>query len=436
MTSNFNDIIDQIEEEFFVVYPIINNATYKSLVNYSTDIKKPIQRWYRYKEWYSIELVEKFFKEYWLSENSTILDPFSGSWSTLLQAKINNQKSFWFEVNPFTILLSEVKTQNYSSDDHKELLLCVDSILNEDNSINLNKIPKLSTINKLFNSDTLEYLLTIKTFIDKIKNHKVKSALFLWWLSILEEASNYKKAWNWLKKRVEKQVKIRDLNFVKDLLQNKLKEIIDDLDFAIKISKNYEPKIIRDSSKNIIKYIEGNSIDWVFFSPPYANCFDYTEIYKVELWMWNFVDQYEDLKPLRNIAIRSHLNWYKPVEIPNERKFYNLNILIGALNNVELWDKRIPTMVQNYFLDMFSIMNQLNQVMKKWAVCWIVVGNSSYWWIIVPTDLLLSHYAKNNWFEVIKIEVARFIITSSQQYKKTEKYKKYLRESIIHLKKI
>ena len=55
--------IKHIEEKYKINYPDISSATYKSLVNYTNDIKKPIQRWYRYKEGYSVDLMQQIFIE-------------------------------------------------------------------------------------------------------------------------------------------------------------------------------------------------------------------------------------------------------------------------------------------------------------------------------------------------------------------------------------
>lgn len=73
--------------------------------------------------------------------------------------------------------------------------------------------------------------------------------------------------------------------------------------------------------------------------------------------------------------------------------------------------------------------------MKPGGHCAIVVSNSAYAGVIVPTDVLLARIAENLGFKIIEIKVERLIITSSQQYKKTEHIKKYLRESIVKLQK-
>lgn len=64
----------ELESRFKVIYPESPNATYTSLLNYSDDLNKPFQRWYRYKEGYSVELVEHLIREYAQRKEGIILE--------------------------------------------------------------------------------------------------------------------------------------------------------------------------------------------------------------------------------------------------------------------------------------------------------------------------------------------------------------------------
>ena len=90
-------------------------------------------------------------------------------------------------------------------------------------------------------------------------------------------------------------------------------------------------------------------------------------------------------------------------------------------------------MIFGYFRDMFNIIDNCFKTLKKGGFCAIVVGNSAYGGIVLPTDLILAQYAEKIGFTVDKIEVDRYIITSSQQYEKTKQDGKFLRESVVCL---
>ncbi len=97
------------------------------------------------------------------------------------------------------------------------------------------------------------------------------------------------------------------------------------------------------------------------------------------------------------------------------------------LQKKELWDKRIPKMLQLYYNDMFQVLDESYKALGDGGFCCIVVGNSAYGGIVFPADLILAEYAEKIGFRIDKIEVDRYIITSSQQYEMTKENGKYLR---------
>ena len=261
-------------------------------------------------------------------------------------------------------------------------------------------------------------------------NEKIKNLLKLGWLACLEPLCNYRKAGNGLK--IKKYVKPRIIT-VEDarvMLLEEYQNIYIDL---LKNKRSEDANIFNDSCLNMSKYIKSNSIEGIVFSPPYANCFDYTEIYKLELWFGKFVEEYADLKKLRKASLHSHLNGDLSIEV--ESKSETLIKLLEELQQKELWDKKIPKMLKLYYDDMFKVLDESYKALDENGFCCIVVGNSAYGGIVFPADLILAEYAEKIGFKVDKIEVDRYIITSSQQYEMTKETGKYLRESVVCLVK-
>lgn len=423
------------EKQFNVIYPESNNATYFSLMNYSDDLNKPFQRWYRYKEGFSIDLVKALIREYNQNPNGTILDPFMGSGSTLLGASDMNLDSIGFEVNPFSYFLANCKLTEYDRETINQFKLAFEDIL--DKSCKYDEVfplPKLSISSKVFEEHIEKYYMSIKYLIMNypISNLSVKKLLKLGWLSCLENISTYRKAGNGLKKR--KYVKPRILT-IQDVYTNLQQQYINMYDDMVNRTINPNVATYNESCKRMKDRISEESICGIIFSPPYANCFDYTEIYKLELWFGDFVKEYGDLKLLRKESLRSHLNGDLKIDETNIKSDSLLSSLISEIEKKDLWDKRIPNMLRLYFNDMFCVLEECYKVLEDKGFCSIIVGNSAYGGIIVPTDLILAQYARKLGFVVDKIEVDRYIITSSQQYETTKENKKYLRESLICLKK-
>ena len=424
-----------LEDKFHPKYPSKSNATYSSLLNFSDDLNTPFQRWYRYKEGFSTKLVDKILDEYQISKDSQVLDPFLGGGSTILSATDKGMKGKGFEVNPFSLFLSKTKLRNYSSINVNNFNKAFNHIMQEslDSKIDY-QLPKLSFAERVFPPKIESYYLRIKALIEKeyADQEYIYDLLKLGWLSQLEYISNYRKAGNGLKIRRYKNPRNISVNDVYQILfEQYMNMYLDMLNFE----KTREFTLYPKSSLSMEEQIESNSISAIIFSPPYANCFDYTEIYKLELWFGDFVKSYDDMRSLRNISLRSHLS--ADLRKNNENEFIHpiLEDIFFRLKGIDLWDDRIPYMVNDYFYDMNSILHQSYNLLKHNGLCSIVVGNSSYGGVIIPTDLLFSELAIENGFTVDSFEIDRFLITSSQQYDETKENGNYLRESVICLKK-
>ena len=292
-------------------------------------------------------------------------------------------------------------------------------------------LPKLSISKKVFGDEIEKYYMSIGLLIEKCNEDKrIINLLKLGWLACLEPLCNYRKAGNGLK--IKKYVKPRIIT-VDDARAMLLKEY-QNMYIDLFESKGMGDAIIyNESCLNMSKRIKPGTIEGIIFSPPYANCFDYTEIYKLELWFGKFVSEYSDLKKLRNASLHSHLNGDLKIEV--ESKSETLSKLLVELQKKELWDKKIPKMLQLYYDDMFKVLDESYKALNTKGFCCIVVGNSAYGGIIFPADLILAEYAEKIGFEIDKIEVDRYIITSSQQYEMTKETGKYLRESVVCLVK-
>ena len=422
----------KLEKKFKVNYPNNNNATYTSLLNYSKNLDTPFQRWYRYKEGYSIELVELLINEYNENPKGIILDPFLGSGTTILGARKCNLKSIGYEVNPFSYFLFKVKTEKYNQKDLQEFLKTYKFVLNDSKLLNQDyELPLLSFSSKVFDLEIEKYIMNVKVRIDKYnENLKVKNLLLIGWLSSIEKFSNYRKSGNGLKIRKTKNKKIITIDQVYNYLNDEYEKMYND----ISTTKNSKTSIVYNKSSLQMKNdITDKSISGIIFSPPYANCFDYTEIYKLELWFGGFVKSYDDMKKLRKQTLRSHLNASLSDDDDSILKSDILKELIVKLSQKKVWDKKIHIMLKDYFSDMFKIIEDSYEVLEDNGFCCIIVGNSAYGGIVFPTDLILADFAENIGFKVDKIDVYRYIIPSSQQYNETLKNKKYLRESVVCL---
>ncbi|MBL7128025.1 MAG: hypothetical protein ISS16_03470 [Ignavibacteria bacterium] len=450
--SLFEKRISKIQSEQLKIFRNIERGllyfdanSFSNQVHFQFAFQTPVQRWFPYREGYSIKLVNSFIKELGIKGN--IFDPFSGSGTTLLSARHNGLQSFGVDINPISVLVSNVENEQYTNTDIKKI---------KSNIERLKKIVKSNEeyhtsfplADKVFNKEILNSLLYLKNIIQKIQEERVKNLFFVAWLSIIEEVSNIKKEGNGIKYknrrrtpngyiRIDKEKWERQnfpgdkYSYVSNKLIDRLEIIISDIQFKYGLNEN-KPKIYNGSCLQFDELIS-DEIEFTFFSPPYCNCFDYFEIHKVELWLGDFIYNKEQFKKLRIKGFRSNINSLdnKPVIFKNE----NLESLISLFDSNKLWNKKIPTVVRGYFDDTYVLLKKLYLHIKKNGFVGIVVGNSAYSGVIIPTDILISDIAREIGFNVKNVFITRHLTTSSQQKQKLEPLKDYLRESIVLLEK-
>lgn len=98
----------------------------------------------------------------------------------------------------------------------------------------------------------------------------------------------------------------------------------------------------------------------------------------------------------------------------------------------DLWSNKIPLMIQNYFEDMSSLLNNLRTKADNGAEIWIVVANSAYANTIIPTDLIIGEIGSRcGWF-LKEIGVLRYLKKRGSKFSPDIKD---LRESVIIFKR-
>ena len=231
---------------------IIDKPAYKNLVNFSTNLDKPIHRWFDVKEGYSRDLIINLIDRFDVQKKELIFDPFCGSGTTLLTAKEKGIDSIGFEINPFLAFLTKVKLNNYINKDILGLELAAKDIKEMSVKKSFISSPKLSISKKLFGS-RLKTILAIKEYISQVPKNRIRDLLNICFLSILEDCSTSKKDGNGLKyprNKIPKKVKS---TFIK-----KLNQMIDDL----KNTKNWRNKsFIFESDVRKLEDILKNKID-------------------------------------------------------------------------------------------------------------------------------------------------------------------------------
>jgi DNA modification methylase len=411
---------------------------------------RAIHDWYRFVLSYPPHLVRDYISDFGLNSTNTILDPFCGTGTTLVEAKKTGLHSIGLEANPFAHFASSVKVD--WDIDAKELSQQAKQVANvalrilegqgiEDISqsrVDIDSLP-LRTLNE----DA--YKLLITNSISRLPLHK--SLVLLDCINENREKPYYK---HMLLAFANALVfKISNLHFgpevgvgtpkndapVVHAWFNEIEKLVEDLKL-VSDKSGVAAEVYLADSRQISKLIPPNSIDAIITSPPYPNEKDYTRTTRLESVVLGFIRNKAELQLLKKNMIRSNTrgvyktdnddNWVD--NIPEIQRISNQieqrRIELGKDSGFEKLYGRVTKL---YFGGMARHFADLRSVLRKNAQLAYVVGDqASYLRVMIRTGELLAEIAKNLGYEVVRIDLfrTRFATASREQ----------LREEVVILR--
>ncbi len=206
-------------------------------------------------------------------------------------------------------------------------------------------------------------------------------------------------------------------------------------DLSVTPLNNISANIMAGDARKLLVEPSAEKFNLCVTSPPYLNSFDYSDVYRPELFLGEFVKSTEELMKIRLKTVRSHIQavW----ENPKSDLFGNIYekcITDIRESDQETWSSRIPSMIQAYFEDMQVILRGLREQAEDSASVWLVVSTSAYAGVEVPVDLIIAEIGQScGWF-LREVGVLRYLRSSSQHFKHVvDKDRKAvpLRESVV-----
>ena len=397
-----------------------------SSVSYVGNKKIPFLRIYRYKEAFAFNFVKDFLKRFGADSDDYVFDPFSGLGTTMFTSMLSGIPSIGIDKLPVAYFIS------------KTLPLFLFLKENEIKKVWESTKPRIETskpadvamdvpiMQVAFNEKNLLLLRKLKSAIDGL-SEPYKDIFLLLFFSILEECSFTSKDGQFL--RLKRNKKVSDPI---EAMSKKVAQVEEDI-HRIKFlhpSMSIDEKVIPDvylaDTRDLsnIKFRQKPTI--IITSPPYANRYDYTRTYSLEL-CFHFVKNFEELKAIRFGILRSHIE--SKIKKDEKPPHPAVEEVIDALSKKKLNNPKIPDMITAYFVDMLQVIKEWYKVLAPGAKVAMVVDNVRFEGEMVPVDLILSEMAEEIGFEVKEIIIARYKGNSSQQMKKYGKVP--VRESIV-----
>ena len=415
---------------------------------YENDL--PVHEWYRFVLSFPPHLVRNYVEKFDLSKRQTILDPFCGTGTTLVEAKKLGIASAGIEANPMAHFAARVKTiwdvdpcglTNYGENIANKLRLTVD-----ENALEYGPLFRHNSAfgTRLRTLNSEQSRLLIKDSISPLPLHKV--------LTLLDsiERHNEGKLRNLAKLALAKQTvkEISNLRFGPEIGVGKLKvdtpvlkpwlvaldTMVGDLQEFRALSDTPATAFLADA-RDMRRYLSPCSIDAIITSPPYPNEKDYSRTTRLESVLLGFMSNREDLRRQKQQFIRSNTrgvyttdkddSWVE--DIPRiqvlARSIEQRRLELGKTSGFE---KQYAKVVRQYFGGMARHLSELRSLLRPGAKLAYVVGDqASYFRILIQTGEILAEVAERIGYTVMDIDLFRTRFSTAS--------KKHLREEVVLL---
>jgi DNA modification methylase len=221
---------------------------------------------------------------------ATILDPFCGSGTAILEASLLGCNAVGIDLNPLAVLISRVKALRLDERGLHEArrLRNLIAVRYYDGSRNRStyETPCFRNRDKWFSQEALHDLAFIRGNINEISDITMKDILSVCFSAIIVKISNQESDTRW--KAIQKIYKTGDAIAI---FTEKLGNLVNRLTLSSQhIPSHTSIRVIQGNSKDL-SCLESQSIDFVVTSPPYMNSYDYYLYHKLRMF-WLGIDHY------------------------------------------------------------------------------------------------------------------------------------------------
>ncbi|HEX8732724.1 MAG TPA: hypothetical protein VF725_11770 [Ktedonobacterales bacterium] len=409
-----------------------NPALDRSIVSYQANKRTPFYGWFKYREGFSEGLV-KYALETLHPQPGVLLDPFAGSGAALFAASDLGWQTTGIEVLPVGVFAMNARIAA-TRVDRTAFHAAVQNLPTTGFTAfyDPGRAPQHLAITRgAFPPDEEIQLVGFLAYCEQhIADADVQRLMRFAAFCVLEDISYTRKDGQYLRwdarsgrsqgKRPFNKGRITGFQ---EALRAKLRQMIQDLGLAATQTALFTsapsdhaampPQITEGSCLTLLPVMESASLDFVLTSPPYANRYDYTRTYALELLFLGCDDA--EVKRLRQTMLSCTVENRDKQEqlrafygtLGRERDFdrvhavfqsqaalqETLAILDAYRAQAKLNNDHVARLVRNYFYEMCFVIAEFTRLLKPGGIITMVNDNVRYAGEDIPVDLILSDFA-------------------------------------------
>jgi len=397
-----------------------NNATQRTLFFEKQTVSElnqygVIHKWYNYLEEFPYSLIEQKMKGYSLDSDAVVLDPFCGSGTTLVSAKMFGFNTIGFDVNPLMTFISKVKTtwkidlaefKKAIKEVAKTFLDCVKNIDTIKFKNDFMSVMRKKEINQWLSPVLQKEVSLLNDIINEVKDEKIKRLLLMAMSKSCFDASYVSLCPGTTFYPFRKKEEFWDL------FSKKTAQMYNDLKLLQEHNNYGKSRIINDTCLNAQKYIDKDSIDFIITSPPYPNDLEYTRQTRLELYLLDFVRSMEDIQQIKRKMTKGSTKLIFK-ESNSEQYIYNFEDIIEISDKIyqqtkdKKWGFDYPRMIREYFGDMYLCLKEIYPLLRNGSHFLLVVGDQTIKGVLIPVGDILINMAKNIGYNNCRKELFR-----------------------------